>query len=463
MSDHFADRLLQWYDRHGRHNLPWHQNRNAYRVWVSEIMLQQTQVTTVIPYFRAFMERFPTVRDLAEAPVDDVLGHWSGLGYYARARNLQKAAIRVMEDHGGEFPGELEALEALPGIGRSTAAAIIAQAWDRRAAILDGNVKRVLARYHSIPGWPGQTATLNALWQRAEEHTPDSRARDYTQAIMDLGALVCTRSRPDCVHCPVSAGCTAYANDETHLYPGRKPKRRNRRRPPGWSSWKTMTAASCLSAAPSGIWGGLWSLPELDPAFGPEELQDACERQFGLSCSEPDLISGFRHTFSHYHLHIQPARLQVASNSNIRDDADQRWLHRESALDLACRRPSAPFLAIRDRLPCSDLLSSLAVQTIRHPYSTGAPMSRTVFCRKYQKDMEGLQFLPMPGAKGQDIYENISKQAWEEWQAQQTMLINEKHLSLMDPNTRKYLQAQMERFFNNEPFDKAEGYVPPEK
>ena len=340
MTDRFAERLLDWYDRHGRHDLPWHQDRNAYRVWVSEIMLQQTQVTTVIPYFRAFMERFPTVVDLAEAPVDDVLSHWSGLGYYARARNLQKAAIAVVSDHGGEFPRDQATLETLPGIGRSTAAAIIAQAWNSRAAILDGNVKRVLARYHAIPGWPGQTSTLNALWQRAEEHTPDERVRDYTQAIMDLGALVCTRSRPDCQHCPLSDECLAHARGETHLYPGRKPKKEK----PEKTTWMLIFEDSegrilLERRPPSGIWGGLWSLPELDPAYGADELRDACEQQFGLACSDPDLISGFRHTFSHYHLHIQPARLQVDRPYQIQDRDDRRWLHRETALDLGLPAP----------------------------------------------------------------------------------------------------------------------------
>lgn len=346
MSDRFADRLLNWYDRHGRHDLPWHHDRNAYRVWVSEIMLQQTQVTTVIPYFQAFMERFPTVRELAEAPVDDVLSHWSGLGYYARARNLQKAAIAVMDNHGGDFPQDQDALEALPGIGRSTAAAIVAQAWDQRAPILDGNVKRVLARYHAISGWPGQTATLNALWQRAEEHTPDTRARDYTQAIMDLGALVCTRSRPDCKHCPVSDGCLAYANNEIQLYPGRKPKKEK----PEKTTWMVILEDHegrilLERRPPSGIWGGLWSLPELDPAYGADELQQACERHFGLECGEPDLISGFRHTFSHYHLHIQPARLPVSARAGVQDAADQRWLHRSSALDLGLPAPIRTLLS----------------------------------------------------------------------------------------------------------------------
>ncbi|SFR57370.1 A/G-specific DNA-adenine glycosylase [Marinobacter daqiaonensis] len=340
MSDRFAERLLAWYDKHGRHDLPWHHNRNAYRVWVSEIMLQQTQVTTVIPYFLAFMERFPSVRELAGAPVDDVLGHWSGLGYYARARNLQKAAIRVVEDHGGEFPVDQEALEGLPGIGRSTAAAIIAQAHDKRAAILDGNVKRVLARYHAIPGWPGQTSTLTRLWQYAEAHTPDERVRDYTQAIMDLGAMVCTRSRPVCERCPLNEDCIAFRRGETHLYPGPKTKKEK----PEKTTWMVILEDEngrimLERRPPTGIWGGLWSLPELDPAYGPEELREACEQTLGLDCGEPDLISGFRHTFSHYHLHIQPARLPVAKGILIQDRPDRRWVHRDEALGLGLPAP----------------------------------------------------------------------------------------------------------------------------
>ncbi|UZD66595.1 A/G-specific adenine glycosylase [Marinobacter sp. AN1] len=340
MTDRFAERLLEWYDKHGRHDLPWHQDRSPYRVWVSEIMLQQTQVTTVIPYFQAFMERFPTVQNLAEAPADDVLSHWSGLGYYARARNLQKAAVQVMEDHGGEFPDNQDKLEALPGIGRSTAAAIIAQAWDRRAAILDGNVKRVLARYHAVPGWPGQTTTLNALWAHAERHTPHTRARDYTQAIMDLGAMVCTRSRPACGECPLQGGCEARARNEVTLYPGSKLKKTK----PEKATWMLILEdvegrILLEQRPPSGIWGGLWSLPELDPAYGAEELEEACEQRFGLTCSQPDLITGFRHTFSHYHLHIQPARLQVAHSQVIREPGTHRWLHRDEALALGLPAP----------------------------------------------------------------------------------------------------------------------------
>ncbi|MBS3804257.1 MAG: A/G-specific adenine glycosylase [Oleiphilaceae bacterium] len=346
MNDNFADRLLYWYDRHGRHDLPWHHNRTPYRVWVSEIMLQQTQVATVIPYYHAFMARFPDVASLADAPVDDVLSHWSGLGYYARARNLQKAARQVVADHRGEFPADQDALEALPGIGRSTAAAILAQAFGLYATILDGNVKRVLARYHAVSGWPGQTRVLNELWECAEQHTPRQRVRDYTQAIMDLGAMVCTRSRPDCDQCPLAADCQAYALDETRRYPGSKPKKAK----PEKTTWMVILEDGqgrilLNRRPPSGIWGGLWSLPELDPAHGPDELAEACQRQLGLTCHEPRTLAAFRHTFSHYHLHIQPAALAVLSSSLIADSDNQRWVYRDEAMSLGLPAPIRSLLA----------------------------------------------------------------------------------------------------------------------
>lgn len=340
MPDSFAQRLLGWYDRHGRKALPWHHDRNAYRVWVSEIMLQQTQVATVIPYYEAFMARFPNVEALAGAPVDDVLGHWSGLGYYARARNLQKAAQQVVERFGGDFPADQEQLESLPGIGRSTAAAILAQAFQQRATILDGNVKRVLARHHAVPGWPGQTAVLNRLWQHAEVHTPHERVRDYTQAIMDLGAMVCTRSKPDCDDCPINTTCEAFAHNEVRLYPGAKPKKAK----PEKTTWMLILEDRdgrilLERRPPSGIWGGLWSLPELDPALSAEELPEACEQTLGLNCGEPELHTGFRHTFSHYHLHIQPARMVAHGSSAIADADNRRWIYRDEALSLGLPAP----------------------------------------------------------------------------------------------------------------------------
>ncbi|WP_166263881.1 A/G-specific adenine glycosylase [Marinobacter caseinilyticus] len=340
MPDSVAHRLLCWYDRHGRKNLPWHEDRNPYRVWVSEIMLQQTQVNTVIPYFQAFMARFPDVHTLADAPVDDVLGHWSGLGYYARARNLQKAAQSVVIEHHGEFPADQAQLEALPGIGRSTAAAILAQAFQLRAAILDGNVKRVLARYHAVPGWPGQTQVMKQLWLHAEAHTPDKRIRDYTQAIMDLGALVCTRTRPDCHQCPLQQGCSAFDQSEVARYPGGKPKKPK----PEKTTWMIILEdrdgrVLLERRPPSGIWGGLWSLPELDAAYTADELSQACEDSFGVSCTDAEISDGFRHTFSHYHLHIQPARLAVINGHRVADPSSTRWVFRDEALSLGLPAP----------------------------------------------------------------------------------------------------------------------------
>lgn len=340
MPDAVAPRLLRWYDQHGRQGLPWHHDRSPYRVWVSEIMLQQTQVATVIPYFEAFMARFPDVQSLAEAPTDDILSHWSGLGYYARARNLQKAAQRVITEFAGEFPADQALLETLPGIGRSTAAAILAQAFEQRATILDGNVKRVLARYHGIEGWPGQTAVLRKLWACAEQHTPKQRARDYTQAIMDLGAMVCTRSRPDCNQCPLAADCSALAEGQPTRYPAPKPKTAK----PEKTTWMVILEDHqgrilLERRPPSGIWGGLWSLPEIDPAHTADELPDACEQRFRVNCQALRLGSGFRHTFSHYHLHIQPATLQVDIAAAVAEQPDHRWIHRDEALSLGLPAP----------------------------------------------------------------------------------------------------------------------------
>ena len=207
--DSFAEQLLAWFDVHGRRGLPWQMARTPYRVWVSEIMLQQTQAATVIPYYTRFMTTFPTVQDLAAGELDQVLGLWAGLGYYARARNLHRAAGRVVREHGGVFPATMDGLMDLPGVGRSTAGAILAVAYGRRASILDGNAKRVLARFEAVEGWPGSVAVQRTLWRHAETHTPHTRVAEYTQAIMDLGATLCTRSQPRCGECPLSADCKA--------------------------------------------------------------------------------------------------------------------------------------------------------------------------------------------------------------------------------------------------------------
>ncbi len=317
---HVADRILAWYHSHGRKNLPWQQGRTAYRVWVSEIMLQQTQVDTVIPYYQRFMQRFPDVQSLAEASQDDVLHYWSGLGYYARGRNLHAAAQIIVNEYGGELPTDIEQLNALPGIGRSTAGAILAQAHGLRHPILDGNVKRVLARYHGVEGWPGQTAVQQQLWAYAERHTPHQHLADYTQAIMDLGATLCRRRQPRCDDCPLVEDCEAFHTLRTDQLPTPKPRKT--------LPVKTVRMLVLIDEAqqvllekrpPSGIWGGLWSLPEV-----PLEADVAahCRSRWQLQVTDMADDPVFRHTFSHYHLDITPCRLRVKNPDQCVMEAD---------------------------------------------------------------------------------------------------------------------------------------------
>ena len=322
MTSSFADRLLEWFDTHGRKDLPW-QVQDPYRVWLSEIMLQQTQVQTVIPYYERFVERFPDVVTLADAAVDDVLAHWSGLGYYARARNLHKAAQVIRDDHDGRFPGTLDAAQALPGIGRSTAGAILSLAFGQRHPILDGNVKRVLARHRAIDGWPGKTAVAKALWEAAEENTPQTRVAAYTQAIMDLGATLCTRSRPACALCPVSADCRAYAEGLPTAYPGRKPKKD---KPLKSTTMLLATSGDALyleRRPAAGIWGGLWSLPELEDDT---PVQRWCERYIGSKAHQEEQWGTLRHSFSHYDLDIQPVVVRLSVRpASVEDRDDAVW------------------------------------------------------------------------------------------------------------------------------------------
>ena len=262
MSD-FAERLLDWFDDHGRKDLPWQRGINPYRVWISEIMLQQTQVQTVIPYYERFMQSFPDLQSLADADIDAVLQHWSGLGYYARARNLHKAAGAIRDNFAGEFPTAFDDVVELPGIGQSTAGAILAIAGNQRHAILDGNVKRVLARHAAVAGWPGKTDVSKQLWALAEARTPQQRVADYTQAIMDLGATLCTRSKPNCAACPVASDCAARIADDVAAYPGRKPKKAKPLRQTTMVIAVNGAAVFLQRRPPVGIWGGLWSLPEV--------------------------------------------------------------------------------------------------------------------------------------------------------------------------------------------------------
>lgn len=307
MSDGFAERLLAWYDRHGRKDLPWQRDPTPYRVWVSEVMLQQTQVATVIPYYERFMARFPALADLAAAPEDAVLALWSGLGYYSRARNLHRTAALIAAAHGGTFPATLEQVQALPGIGRSTAGAILALSRGQRHPILDGNVRRVLARYHAINGWPGEAAVERRLWQQAEQHTPTARVAAYTQAIMDLGATLCSRSRPRCGDCPQAAQCQAHAAGEPARYPAPRPRKTLPERQATFLLVSNDAGEVLLERRPpGGIWGGLWSLPEAEG----ESAAQWCRRH-GLRLRAETPWPVLRHSFSHFHLAIAPLHVRV--------------------------------------------------------------------------------------------------------------------------------------------------------
>jgi len=302
--DAFAYRLLAWWDEHGRHDLPWQHPREPWRVWVAEVMLQQTQVATVIPYFARFIARFPDIATLAAADEDEVLAHWAGLGYYCRARHLHAAAKQVVEHHGGAFPRDIEAAMALPGIGRSTAGAILAQSFGLPHAILDGNVKRVLARYHGIAGWPGDGAVERQLWQLAEAHTPRQRVADYTQAIMDLGATLCTPRAPACNRCPQAEDCVARKEGRTQELPAPRPRKALPVRRTVMLLIEAEAGVLLERRPPVGVWPGLYSLPEC----APEELAH-CEARLGITIGEP--LPPLRHTFSHYHLDIEPRRARL--------------------------------------------------------------------------------------------------------------------------------------------------------
>ncbi|PMH43724.1 A/G-specific adenine glycosylase [Vibrio sp. 10N.286.49.B3] len=311
----FATAILKWYDAYGRKDLPWQQNKTAYTVWLSEIMLQQTQVTTVIPYYERFLARFPTVIDLANASQDDVLHLWTGLGYYARARNLHKTAQIIADRYQGEFPTNIEEMNDLPGIGRSTAAAILSSVFKKPHAILDGNVKRTLARSFAVEGWPGQKKVENLLWQHAEEHTPSIDVDKYNQAMMDMGAMVCTRSKPKCTLCPIANYCISNKQGNPLDYPGKKPKKEK----PIKETWFVMLHYNneiWLEQRPqSGIWGGLFCFPQ-HKNDQIDHLLDLRQIQAKHIIKQRTLIA-FRHTFSHYHLDITPVLVELSQQPNL--------------------------------------------------------------------------------------------------------------------------------------------------
>jgi A/G-specific adenine glycosylase len=334
----FAPRVLAWFDEHGRKTLPWQENKTPYRVWISEIMLQQTQVTTVIPYYHKFMTSFPNVEALAQAEQDEVLAHWSGLGYYARARNMHKAAKMLVDEFDSEFPQSVEGVCELPGIGRSTAAAILSISRGVQAAILDGNVKRVLSRFHAVPTWPGEKKTENAMWELAENYMPSERCGDYTQAMMDLGATLCTRSKPQCLLCPLESDCEGRQTPDPTQFPIRKPKKAAKPE----KSIQLLVLMNqreqlLLEKRPqTGIWGGLWSLPEL---ASDESIVLHIEQRFSTQVSSVIPLSSFRHTFSHYHLNISPSQIQMAAANWIMEGDKYQWFSQQEALALGLPAP----------------------------------------------------------------------------------------------------------------------------
>lgn len=345
----FSAAVLSWFDQHGRKHLPWQQQKTAYNTWISEIMLQQTQVSTVIPYYQRFMERFPDVSDLASAPIDEVLHLWTGLGYYARARNLHKAAQHVVSEHAGHFPTDPEQLEALPGIGRSTAGAIASISAGVRAPILDGNVKRVLARFAAVEGWSGTTSVQKKLWQLAEQYTPYERVGDYTQAMMDLGATLCTRGKPQCERCPLAKECQALAQNRVTELPQPRPKKVLPEKQTLMLIVHKGDEVLLQQRPPSGIWGGLWSFPET------QDLRDLPSSwQVNLEKTKP--LAPVRHTFSHYHLDITPVLLDASDLhfDTLMEERASLWYNSAQPTEIGLAAPVKRLLTSLSNLESGD-------------------------------------------------------------------------------------------------------------
>ncbi len=341
--DDFSGRVLAWYERHGRKDLPWQHPATPYRVWLSEIMLQQTQVNTVIPYYSRFIERFPDIQTLARAPLDEVLHLWSGLGYYARARNLHAAARMICDHCGGEFPTRIEYLLKLPGVGRSTASAILALALGERHPILDGNVKRVLARYYAVAGWPGQAPVLQRLWELAETHTPLARVAQYTQAIMDLGATVCTRSSPRCKECPLERDCKAHRSGREMEFPAPRPKKTLPVRHTTFVIVQNPRGEVLLEQRPpAGIWGGLWSFPECPAGTDPTHW---CQKELGYAVQRTQYGPLLEHTFSHFRLLITPVYVQVQERAlRVMESRPALWYKNIDPTPLGLAAPVAKLI-----------------------------------------------------------------------------------------------------------------------
>ena len=339
-----SQKILKWFDRHGRHDLPWQQDPTPYRVWISEIMLQQTQVSTVIPYFERFIKRFPNIKILAKANLDTVLQLWAGLGYYARAKNLHKTAQIIVEIYQGEFPLDYQQVLQLPGIGRSTAGAILAISALQPHPILDGNVKRVLSRHFAIEGWKDDPKVTEKLWRLSEQITPQKRVNHYTQAIMDLGATICTRTKPKCVLCPIAKTCKALQIGQVLKYPGRKPKQK-----------KPIQAATLLllvqpkaklillEKRPSkGIWGGLWSLPECPLNI---DITKWCHKNYQSKIINYESWESFKHSFTHFDLNIHPVLCKLQKRTKKFLLPNYQWHSWEDAQHLGLPAPVKRLIA----------------------------------------------------------------------------------------------------------------------
>ena len=357
----FAQRLVAWQRRHGRRGLPWQETRDPYRIWLSEIMLQQTQVAAVSPYSERFLRRFPDLGALAAASQDEVLKYWSGLGYYARGRNLHAAAQLLCQRRGGRFPRSAREIEALPGIGRSTAAAIAAFAFGERAAILDGNVKRVLARCHGLAGWPGEPAIQARLWQLAEALLPERDIETYTQALMDLGATVCTRAKPLCDACPVSARCIARREGLVRAIPGPRPRKALPTRQATWLLLLSRNEVLLQRRPPTGLWGGLWVFPEA----GAGDIKAYCRRSFACEIASVQELAPLEHGFTHFRLQVRPLLCRVRSVGPAARQGGGLWIDLEAARDAAV---PAPVRTLIER--CSGAPGARA-----HPWFPAAPAS----------------------------------------------------------------------------------------
>jgi A/G-specific adenine glycosylase len=338
----FAAKLIAWQKRNGRHDLPWQATRDPYAIWVAEIMLQQTQVATVVPYYERFLARFPDLAALAAADLDEVLRLWSGLGYYSRARNLHRAARLIAREHGGRFPSELETVAALPGVGRSTAAAILVFSRGARHAILDGNVKRVLARAFGVAGYPGERRVAERLWRLAEALLPRRGIEAYTQGLMDLGATLCTRRAPRCEACPVRERCVAHARGWTERIPAPRPRRRLPLRRTVMLVLARAGEVLLEKRPPAGLWGGLWSLPEVERAA---DLAEHCLRRFGARIGTVRELPALAHGFTHYRLDIRPLWIEVASWNPRAAEPALAWLPLARAPEAALPAPVKRILA----------------------------------------------------------------------------------------------------------------------